>query len=103
MRCDDLFIAGLARHLPGTLDVAGAVAEGRYAAKEHAANGYVSVTVAEGQAPPEMAVRAGGLALERSGVPAGEVTLLLHASAWFQGVDFWPAASYVHREVLGAN
>jgi 3-oxoacyl-[acyl-carrier-protein] synthase-3 len=103
MRCDDLFIAGLARHLPGVLEVADAVAEGRYDAEEQAANGYVSVTVAGGQAPPEMAARAGGLALERSGVAAGEVSLLLHASAWFQGVDYWPAASYVHRVVLGAN
>ncbi|MDN3356280.1 ketoacyl-ACP synthase III family protein [Actinomadura sp. DC4] len=103
MRCDDLYIAGLARHLPAAVDVVGAVAEGRYDAAEQAANGYVSVTVAGSQAPPEMAARAGGVALERSGVPAGEVALLLHASAWFQGVDYWPAASYVHREVLGGN
>lgn len=103
MRCDDLYIAGLARHLPGTLDVAQAVADGRYDAEEHAANDYVSVTVANGQAPPEMAAAAGGLALRRSGVPAGQVSLLLHASAWFQGVDFWPAAAYVHREVLPGN
>ena len=103
MRCDDLFIAGLARHLPGFLDVEGAVRDGRYDAEEQEANAYVSVTVADGQAPPEMAVRAGSLALGRSGVAPGEVALLLHASAWFQGVDYWPAASYVHREVLGAN
>jgi hypothetical protein len=103
MRCDDLYVAGLARHLPAVLEVADAVADGRYDAGEQAANDYVSVTFADGAAPPQMAVRAGGLALSRSGVPAGEVTLLLHASAWFQGVDYWPAASYVHREVLGAN
>lgn len=103
MRCDDLYVAGLARHLPGMLNVAEAVADGRYDEQEHAANDYASVTVANGQAPPVMAVAAGGLALERSGVPAGEVSLLLHASAWFQGVDYWPAASYVHREVLGGN
>ncbi|MGH3381139.1 MAG: ketoacyl-ACP synthase III family protein [Actinoallomurus sp.] len=103
MRCDDLFIAGLARHLPGFLDVEGAVRDGRYDAEEQVANAYVSVTVSDGQAPPEMAVRAGVLAVGRSGVAPGEVALLLHASAWFQGVDYWPAASYVHREVLGAN
>lgn len=103
MRCDDVYVAGLARHLPGTLDVAQAVADGRYDAEEQAAGDYASVTVANGQAPPEMAAAAGGLALRRSGVPAGRVSLLLHASAWFQGVDFWPAASYVHREVLAGN
>jgi 3-oxoacyl-[acyl-carrier-protein] synthase III len=103
MRCDDLFIAGLARHLPAALDVADAVRDGRYDAGEQEANAYASVTVARGQAPPEMAARAGALALERSGVAPDEVGLLLHASAWFQGIDYWPAASYVHREVLGAN
>lgn len=103
MRCDDLYIAGLARHLPGTLDVAQAVADGRYDAEEQAANDYASVTVANGQAPPEMAAAAGALALERSGVPAAGVSLLLHASAWFQGLDYWPAACYVHREVLAGN
>lgn len=103
MRCDDLYVAGLARHLPATLEVAGAVADGRYDAGEQAANDYVSVTVAGGQAPPQMAAAAGALALERSGVPPALVGLLLHASAWFQGVDYWPAASYVHREVLGGN
>jgi 3-oxoacyl-[acyl-carrier-protein] synthase-3 len=102
MRCDDLYIAGLARHLPATMEVATAVADGRYDAEEQAAND-ASVTVATGQAPPGLAAAAGGLALERSGVPAGSVSLLLHASAWFQGVDYWPAASYVHREVLGGN
>lgn len=103
MRCDGLFVAGLARHLPGTLEVSGAVAEGRYDPEEQAANDYASVTVALGQAPPRMAVHAGRLALERSGVRAGEVSLLLHAAAWFQGLDFWPAASYVHRELLAGN
>lgn len=103
MRCDGVFIAGLARHLPATLDVAVAVADGRYDAAEQKANDYASVTVADGQAPPEMAARAGTLALERSGVPAASIALLLHASAWFQGVDYWPAASYVHREVLTGN
>jgi 3-oxoacyl-[acyl-carrier-protein] synthase III len=103
MRCDDLYVAGLARHLPGTLDVAEAVADGRYDAEEQAANDYASVTVANGQAPPEMAAAAGRLALDRSGVAAGRVSLLLHASAWFQGLDYWPAACFVHREVLGGN
>jgi 3-oxoacyl-[acyl-carrier-protein] synthase III len=101
MQCDGLYIAGLGQHLPGTLDVAEAVADGRYDAAEQAANEYVSVTVSDGQAPPEMAVDAARIALRRSGVETDHVALLLHASSWFQGLDFWPAASYLHREVLG--
>ncbi|MQA94589.1 MAG: 3-oxoacyl-ACP synthase [Streptosporangiales bacterium] len=101
MRCADLSIAGVAYRLPGTLPVADAIAAGAYDAAEQEANAYLSVTVADGEAPPDMAVAAGRLALRRSGVPAADVALLLHASARFQGIDYWPAASYVHREVLG--
>ncbi|MFC4909664.1 ketoacyl-ACP synthase III family protein [Actinomadura gamaensis] len=101
MRCDGLFLAGLAHHLPPPVDVAGAVADGRYDASDRAADEYLSVTVATGEAPPEMAVAAARRALRRAGTPPSEIALLLHASAWFQGVDYWPAASYVHREVLG--
>jgi 3-oxoacyl-[acyl-carrier-protein] synthase-3 len=50
-----------------------------------------------------MAIRAGQQALARSGVPADGVALLLHASLWYQGIDFWPAASYIHQRVLGEN
>ncbi|MCP2342415.1 ketoacyl-ACP synthase III family protein [Actinomadura rupiterrae] len=101
MRCDGLFLSGLAHHLPAPVDAAGAVAEGRYDPSDHAADQYASVTVATGEAPPEMAAAAARLALRRAGTPPGDVALLLHASAWFQGVDYWPAAAFVHREVLG--
>lgn len=101
MQYTDLFIAGVAYRLPEAVEVAPAVADGRYDAAEQEANEYLSVTVADGEAPPEMAVEAARLALDRSPVPAHDVALLLHTSAWFQGIDYWPAASYVHREVLG--
>ncbi|MEV4258715.1 3-oxoacyl-ACP synthase, partial [Spirillospora sp. NPDC049652] len=101
MRCDGLFLAGLAHCLPSPVDVAEAVADGRYAPSDLAADEYASITVATDQAPPEMAVAAARSALRRAGLPPSEVALLLHASAWFQGIDYWPAASYVHREVLG--
>jgi 3-oxoacyl-[acyl-carrier-protein] synthase-3 len=105
VRCADLFIAGLAHRLPAAMEVTEAIAEGRYDAAEQEANEYTSVTVAEGEgeAPPEMAVEAARLALDRSRVPPEDVTLVLHASAWFQGIDYWPAASYIHRSVLGGG
>ncbi|NDU73877.1 3-oxoacyl-ACP synthase [Actinomadura sp. DSM 109109] len=101
MRCDGLFLAGLAHRIPEAVNVDGAVDCGRYDPGDRKADAYVSVSVATGEAPPGMAAEAGRLALVRAGVPASGVALLLHASAWFQGVDYWPAASYVHREVLG--
>ncbi|MFG2003632.1 ketoacyl-ACP synthase III family protein [Spirillospora sp. NPDC048911] len=103
MRCDDLFIAGLAHRLPAAVEVGEAIAGGRYDAAEQEANEYASITVADGESPPEMAVGAARLALERSGIPAADVALVLHASAWFQGIGFWPAASYIHRHVLGGG
>ncbi len=103
MFCGDLYFAGIGHHLPGTTNVADAVADGRYDAADDEAHAYASVTVSDGEAPPDMAVRAGRLALDRAGIAPGEVALLLHASAWFQGIDYWPAAAYVHRELLAGN
>jgi len=101
MRLDDLFVAGIGSWLPPAVDVTEAVADGRYDPEEQAANEYLSITVAGDEAPPEMAVRAGRQALARSGVPSGDIALLLHASLWYQGIDFWPAASYIQQHVLG--
>jgi 3-oxoacyl-[acyl-carrier-protein] synthase-3 len=101
MRFEDLFVAGLGSWLPPAVSVQEALADGRYDPGDQAKNEYVSITVAGDEAPPEMAVRAGRQALARSGVPAQEIALLLHASLWYQGIDFWPAASYIHRNVLG--
>ncbi|WP_026416505.1 ketoacyl-ACP synthase III family protein [Actinomadura oligospora] len=101
MRCDGLFLTGLSHHLPPPTSVTEAVADGRYDPDDLAADEYASITVATDEAPPEMAVAAARRALRRAGAPPSEVALLLHASTWFQGVDYWPAASYVHHEVLG--
>ncbi|RFU39905.1 3-oxoacyl-ACP synthase [Actinomadura logoneensis] len=106
MRCDGLFLAGLAHRLPPAVDVAEAVADGRYDPSDLASDEYAAITAVPagtGEAPPEMAVAAGRAALRRAGRSPSEVALLLHASAWFQGIDYWPAASYVHREVLGED
>jgi 3-oxoacyl-[acyl-carrier-protein] synthase-3 len=50
-----------------------------------------------------MAVRAARTAIERSGLDRGCFGLMLHASAWFQGLEMWPAASYIAHEVLGSR
>ena len=102
MHLDDLFVAGVGCWLPPAVSAPAAVADGRYDPADHTQNEYVSITVAgDGDAPPKMAVRAGRQALAQSGVPPGDIAVLLHASLWYQGVDFWPAASYIHHQVLG--
>jgi 3-oxoacyl-[acyl-carrier-protein] synthase-3 len=101
MRFDDLYVAGLGSWLPPAVSVAEALADGRYEPAAQEKNGYESITVARDEAPPDMAVLAGRQALEQSGIAASDISLLLHGSLWYQGIDFWPAASYVHREVLG--
>ncbi|MFD0427125.1 hypothetical protein ACFQ60_00410 [Streptomyces zhihengii] len=48
-----------------------------------------------------MAVAAARDALARSGHRAEDIALLLHACVYFQGLELYPTASYIHREVLG--
>jgi 3-oxoacyl-[acyl-carrier-protein] synthase III len=104
MRCEGLFVAGIAHWLPAMMPVAEAVAAGVYDAEEQARNGYASVTVAGADdAPPVMAVRAARAALDRAAVMAEDISLLLHASFWYQGIDFWSAAPYIHHAVLPGN
>jgi 3-oxoacyl-[acyl-carrier-protein] synthase III len=102
MRADGLFVAGIGTWLPPAVSVRDALADGRYDAADQEKNEYVSITVAgDEDPPPEMAVRAAREALTRSGIPAADIALVLHGSLWYQGTDFWPAASYIHRSVLG--
>jgi 3-oxoacyl-[acyl-carrier-protein] synthase-3 len=101
MRFGNIFVSGVGKWLPKAVDVADAVADGRYPAELAATNDYVSITIADSDAPPEMAVRAGRVAMRRAGVAPDQIALVLHASSWYQGVDFWPPASYVHQELLG--
>jgi 3-oxoacyl-[acyl-carrier-protein] synthase-3 len=103
MRPDGLYLAGAAVWLPPATSAAQAVAEGHYDPDEHARSCYESVCVAAAESAPEMAVLAARAALDRAGPDAGEPALVLHASSWYQGLDFWPAASYVHRRAVGGG
>ncbi len=102
MRFKDVFVAGVAYWLPGLQPTSDAVAAGQYTSEDAERDGYLSVAVAD-EAPPEMAVRAARLALRRAAARTGDVAVVLHTSLWYQGVDFWPAASYVHQGVLGGG
>ena len=56
---------------------------------------YASICVADAVAPPDLAVGATAAATARAQVGGRDVGMLLHGSLWFQGLDIWPAASYI--------
>ncbi|MGE5827329.1 MAG: ketoacyl-ACP synthase III family protein [Micromonosporaceae bacterium] len=100
MRFTDIYVAGVASWLPAREPIG----QGRYAPGVQDEYGWESAAVADGnETVAGMAVRAGRLALTRSGVDPAEVSQLLHAHTWFQGLDLWVAASYIHHALLGEN
>ncbi|MFI1869661.1 ketoacyl-ACP synthase III family protein [Streptomyces jumonjinensis] len=102
MRWEGVYVAGTGVWLGGPESARAAMESGRYDAEQYAADEIVSVSVAdESMAPPDMAVHAATTALKRSGLDGSEVDLLIHSGIWFQGVEMWPAASYVAGHALG--
>lgn len=100
MRFNDIYVAGVASSLPPREPIG----QGRYQPGEQELHGYESACVAGAdETAPDMAIRAGRLALARSGVDPAEVSLLLHAYSWYQGLDMWTAAAYIHQALLGGN
>ena len=101
MRFDkDLFIASAGSWIPDTITVAQATAEG-LVDEEHRDLGFENIAVSDELSGPEMAVRAGRLAVERSGIAPADVGLVLHSSGSYQGHDMWPTAAYVANETVG--
>lgn len=103
MRIEQLFIAGLGAFLPRPVSVREAVADGRYDAREAEETRFESILVAGNESPPDMAVHAARGALARSGLEPEELELLLHASIYFQGIDLYSTASYIHHATLGEH
>lgn len=66
---------------------------GRYA--------YSALRVSE-LAPVELAERSAAQTLEASGLPAADITALLHAWTYYQGHEFWSPAHYLANQ-LGAT
>ncbi|OIJ96839.1 ketoacyl-ACP synthase III family protein [Streptomyces monashensis] len=104
MRWEGVHVAGTGVWLPGPVTARSAMDSGHYDPEQCAADDLLSVRVADEEtAPPEMAVQAATTALKRSGLDAGDVELLVHTCIWFQGVDMWPAASYIAGHAVGAH
>ncbi|CAL9619422.1 ketoacyl-ACP synthase III family protein [Streptomyces sp. enrichment culture] len=102
MRWEGVYVAGTGVWLGEPESAEAALESGAYDAEQHAADDIVSVSVADASvAPPDMAVHAATTALKRSGLDASDVKLLIHSGIWFQGVEMWPAASYVAGHALG--
>jgi len=103
MRFDNIWIAGTGGTLGAFEPVAAAVADGRYSADAAESTGMVSYARST-QAPPEMAVTAGRQAVKEAAEKGARVdadTVLLHSHGHFQGIDLWPAACWIARELLG--
>src|SRR3954451_4050212 len=104
MRYQDLYVAGLGSWYPAAVPVAHAVADGRYAAAAQQRTAQLSVAIAgPDDSQPEMAVRAGALAVRQSGIPDSECALLLHAVAGHNGLDGWNAASFLQHRLIGGH
>ncbi|MBV2355202.1 ketoacyl-ACP synthase III family protein [Streptomyces sp. J2-1] len=96
----DVFVAAAGSWLPEARPVADAVAAG-LVGPANSALGYESVAVSEDASGPEMAVRAGRLALARGGIDPAEVGLVMHSFCGYQGHEMWPVAAYVAHETVG--
>lgn len=100
MRFNDLYVAGVASWLPSREPIG----QGRHEPDEQDEHAYESASVAGAdETAPDMAIRVGRLAMTRSGIDPGDVSLLLHAYVWYQGLDFWSPASYIHHALLGES
>lgn len=92
----DLAIEGLATWLPDRRQTAEeAVTAGLIDPEAAAATGALEVPVSDGISAPEMAAKAGRLALERAGTDPAAVALLVHGHVYHQGHDLWSPGHFI--------
>ncbi|CAL9641803.1 ketoacyl-ACP synthase III family protein [Streptomyces sp. enrichment culture] len=94
---DDMYIAAASSWLPERMTLDEAEHAGLADRARVWNTGIESVCVSADRSAPEMAVLAARDALERAEVESKDLHLLLHACAYHQGHDMWPAASYIQR------
>ncbi|MET7901789.1 ketoacyl-ACP synthase III family protein [Streptomyces sp. NPDC005355] len=100
---DGLYIAAASSWLPERLTLDEAEQAGLADRAGVWNTGIESVCVSPDKSAPEMAVLAARDALVRAEVGPEDLQLLLHACAYHQGHDMWPAASYVQRFCGGGS
>lgn len=97
----ELYISGAATWLPEPMTLEAAVRAGLCNQVQVRTTGIESVCVSARESAPEMAVLAARAALGQAGCEPDEVSLVLHASAYYQGHDMWAPASYIQRLAVG--
>ncbi|NRQ34229.1 3-oxoacyl-ACP synthase [Nonomuraea sp. NN258] len=105
MRFDDIWIAGTGGVIGDLVPVKRAIADGAYSEQVAQSTGVVSVSQATA-APPEMAVTAGRQAVKEAaeyGVEIVPDTYYLHSHSHYQGLDMWPAACWIAKELIGTR
>lgn len=105
MLWDNLYLAGVGVHLPERVETAqDAIADGRYTQERFVLNDYRAVRIAPAdQTAPMLATLAARQAITRSGVSPDRFSLVVHTSQNHQGLDFWPAATFIQRETIGGS
>lgn len=98
-----MYIESCASHVPALRSVEDAIAAGECERRHVTSMDVRSVAVSPDLSGPELAARAARTALGRARSPVDDIALVLHASAWYQGIDMWSPASYVQREAVGGN
>lgn len=100
MRWDDIHVQACVSRLPAVLPAEEAVARGLVDPVTIRRAQITGVTVGD-EAPADMAGQAARDVLERGGCASADISLILHAAAYYQGHDMWSAASYVQRVAVG--
>lgn len=95
MKWTNTFVAGVGAYVPSSQSTQWAVDEGLYSAEAREADGFEGASVETELVAPQMAVEAAGKAITAAGIAPDTIDVVFHSGIWFQGVDMWPAASYV--------
>lgn len=103
MKCDSLFISGIGAYLPPKVDCLDAIREGWCDEETRTEDGWVSATVAGGTPPCEMAVKAGDIAISRSGLKPPDIDVLFYAWTNEQGPHMWLPQFFVERNLIGRD
>ncbi len=102
MLVNNIYIDSVGVRLGDSIDLADAVADGRYASSEYTANGLLGAAVSD-EFPPDLAIAAVHQAMERGTAAPSDIRLLLHATAYYQGQDMWTPAAYVQQHTIGGR
>lgn len=103
MKVTDVFISGIGVHLPDTVPIEQAVADGLIAEGPARESGYTGAAVAGDMPPVEMALAASRQALARSGQDPTGLSLLLYADNYNNGPVGWYPQAYLQRHLVGGH